>query len=163
MTETLFVSNPIERGLLIQPRVREAIAIGMYLGIRDYLATRDYGIRYSLLDGPTSVTAGGAADYQLQLTNTGNQTSTGWQLQLHSVPAVPFYDGSEAIGDFMGAVNVPDGLAPGQTTSVTVHATAPPTAGDWLVKGDVLVGGIDRPYLSQRGVVAIQVPLTTQP
>jgi hypothetical protein len=163
LTESLFVSNPVERALLLQPAVREAIAIGMYLGIRDYLATRDYGIRYSLVDAPADLTAGAAADYQVQVTNTGNMTSAGWQLQLHSVVAVPFYDGSEAVGDLMGSVDIPDGLAPGQTTTLTVNATAPPTAGDWLVKGDVFIGGVDRPYLSQRGVVAIQVPLTTEP
>jgi N-acetylmuramoyl-L-alanine amidase len=163
MTESLYVSDPTERAILTLGAGREAIAIAMYLGIRDYLATRDYGIRYSLVDGPTSTLAAGSADYQVQLTNTGNQTSAGWQFELHNVAAVPFYDGSGAIGDFMGSVAIPDGLAPGQTTTVTVHANAPPTAGDWLLKGDVNIGGSDRPYLSQRGVVAIQVPLTTQP
>ncbi len=163
LTESLYVSDPIERGLLMQPIAREAIAIGMYLGIRDYLANRDYGIRYSLVDGPADLAAGAPADYQVQVTNTGNLTSAGWQLQLHSVVAVPFYDGSGAVGDLMGSVDIPDGLAPGQTTTLTVHGTSPPTAGDWLVKGDVFIGGVDRPYLSQRGVVAIQVPLTTEP
>ncbi|MDL2335698.1 MAG: N-acetylmuramoyl-L-alanine amidase [Chloroflexota bacterium] len=163
LTESLYVSDPIERGLLMQPIAREAIAIGMYLGIRDYLATRDYGIRYSVVDAPATVPVNGAADYQLQVTNTGNQTSSGWKLQLHSVPAVPFYDGSEAIGDLMGSVAIPDGLAPGQTTTLTVHAVAPPASGGWLVKGDVFIGGAERPYLSQRGVVALQVPLTTEP
>ncbi len=162
LTESLYVSDAVERGLLLRPAVREALAIAMYLGIRDYLATRDYGIRYELVDAPASLPANGAADYQVALTNTGNQTSSGWQLQLHSVPAVPFYDGSEAIGDPMGSVAIPDGLAPGQTTTLTVHAVAPSSPGAWLVKGDVLIGGSDRPYLSQRGVVALQVPLTTQ-
>jgi N-acetylmuramoyl-L-alanine amidase len=162
LTETLFVSNAIERELLLREAVREAIAIGMYLGVRDYLASRDYGMRYELVDGPTEVAAGGAADYQVQITNTGNLTSTGWQLQLHSVPAVPFYDGSEAIGELMGSVAIPDGLAPGASITLTVHATAPPAAGAWLVKADTWIGGVARPYLSQRGVVALQVPLTTQ-
>jgi hypothetical protein len=163
MTESLFVSNDAERAILLLPNGREAIAIAMYLGIRDYLATRDYGMRYSLLDGPSDAAAGAPTDFQVQLTNTGNQTSAGWQLQLHSVAAVPFYDGSGQTGDFMGAVDIPDGLLPGQSVTLTVHATAPPTAGDWLVKGDVYIGGVDRPYLSERGVVAIQVPLTTEP
>ncbi|MEP7360968.1 MAG: N-acetylmuramoyl-L-alanine amidase [Chloroflexota bacterium] len=163
MTESLYVSDPIERAILLKGAGREAIAIAMYLGIRDYLATRDYGIRYQLIGGPTDVAAGASADYRVQVTNTGNQASAGWQLQLHSVPAVPFYDGSGAIGDPLGSVNIPDGLAPGQSTTLSVHATAPPTAGAWLVKGDVFIGGSDRPYLSQRGVVAIQVPLTTEP
>ena len=162
LTESLFCSNPVERNLLMMEAVREAIAIGMYLGIRDYLATRAYGIRYSLVDGPTDVAPGGSADYQVQVTNTGNLPSAGWQLQLHSVPAVPFYDGSEAIGDLMGSVAIPDGLAPGASTTLTVNATAPATTGAWLVKADVWMGAADRPYLSQRGVVSLQIPLTTQ-
>ncbi len=163
LTESLFVSNPVERALLVQGKVREAIAIGMYLGLRDYFATRDYGIRYSLVSGPTDTAAGGPADYQVALTNTANLTSAGWQLQLHSVTAVAFYDGSDNIGDLMGAVAIPDGLLPGQSVTLTVHGTAPSSAGAWLVKGDVFIGGVNRPYLSQRGVVAIQVPLTTEP
>jgi N-acetylmuramoyl-L-alanine amidase len=161
LTESLFVSNAVERNLLTKGKVREAIAIALYLGIRDYLAARAYGMRYELLSGPVSVSAGGPADYQLRLTNTGNVTSAGWQLQLHNVTAVPVYDGSGAIGELMGAIAIPDGLAPGQTTTLTVHATAPPAAGAWLVKADVRVGGPDRPYLAQRGVVALQIPLAT--
>ena len=162
LTESLFVSNAVERELLQKGAVREAIAIAMYMGLRDYFATRDYGIRYELVDGPASVVAGAPADYQVKVTNTGNLISSGWQLQLHSVVAVPFYDGSEAIGDFMGSVAIPDRLAPGQSVYLTVNATAPPTAGAWLVKADVWTTEVDRPYLSQRGVVSMQVPLTTQ-
>jgi N-acetylmuramoyl-L-alanine amidase len=161
LTESLFVSNAIERELLLKGQVREAIAIAMYMGLRDYFAARDYGIRYELVSGPATAAAGGPADYQVKVTNTGNLTSAGWQLQLHSVVAVPFYDGSEAIGELMGAVTIPDGLAPGQSTTLSVHATAPPTAGAWLVKADVWTTEVDRPYLSQRGVVSLQVPLTT--
>jgi N-acetylmuramoyl-L-alanine amidase len=163
LTESLFVSDPMERAILLKPAGREAIAIAMYMGLRDYFAARDYGIRYELISAPSDVASGGPADYQIKLTNTGNQTSAGWQLQLHSVVAVPLYDGSDAIGDPMGTVAIPDGLAPGQSVTLTVNGTAPPTAGAWLVKGDVFIGGADRPYLSQRGVVAIQVPLTTEP
>jgi N-acetylmuramoyl-L-alanine amidase len=161
LTESLFVSNAIERELLLKGAVREAIAIAMYMGLRDYFAARDYGIRYELVAGPATAAAGGPADYQVRLTNTGNLTSAGWQLQLHNVAAVPFYDGSEALGDLMGAVAIPDGLAPGQTVTLTVHATAPPTAGAWLVKADVWTPEVDRPYLAQRGVVSLQVPLST--
>jgi hypothetical protein len=163
LTESLFVSNAVERGLLVKGKVREAIAIAMYMGLRDYFAQRDYGMRYELISGLANVAAGGPADFQVKLTNTGNRTSAGWQLQLHSVPAVPFYDGSEAVGDPMGMVSIPDGLAPGQSVTLTVNATAPPAAGDWLVKADVWIGGVDRPYLAQRGVVSLQVPLTTEP
>lgn len=163
LTESLFVSDPIENELLRRPQVREAIAIAIYLGIGEYLATRDYGMRYELVDGPSVVASGAPADYQVRVTNTGNLPSSGWQLQLHDVPAVPLYDGSEAVGDPMGSTAIPDGLLPGASTTLTVHATAPPTGGQWLVKADVFIGGAERPFLSQRGVVALQVPLATVP
>ena len=161
LTESLFVSDPIERELLRRPAVREAIAIALYLGIADYLATRDYGIRYELLSAPDDLPAGGSADYEVRVTNTGNVPSAGWQLQLHNVPAVAHYDGSGAVGEMMGSAAIPDGLAPGASTTIMVHASAPPTAGEWLVKADVLIGGSDRPFLSERGVVPLQLPLTT--
>jgi N-acetylmuramoyl-L-alanine amidase len=163
MTETLYISDPVEAALLQRDDVRQAIAEGIYRGIADFLGARDYGIRYELLDAPTDVPAGGTSDYQVEVTNTGNLPSAGWQLQLHSVPAVPRYDGSDAVGHFSGSADIPDGLAPGATTQVTVHATAPSTPGRWLVKADVSIGGASRPFLSQRGVVALQVPLTTHP
>jgi N-acetylmuramoyl-L-alanine amidase len=163
MTETLYISDPVEAALLKRDDVRQAIAEGMYRGIADYLATRPYGIRYELLDAPSTLPVGGTADYRLRVTNTGNQPSAGWRLQLHRVRAVPRYDGSDAIGDLVGSAVIPDGLAPGATTVVTVHATAPSTSGRWLVKADVFIGGSERPLLSQRGVVALQVPLTTYP
>jgi N-acetylmuramoyl-L-alanine amidase len=163
LTESLFVSDKLDRELLRLPEGREALAIAMYLGIGEYLATREYGIRYELLSAPSAAQAGGLADYEVQVTNTGNLPSAGWQLQLHNVPAVPLYDGSDAIGDLMGSIDIPDGLAPGATTQLTVHATAPASPGSWLVKADVLIGGAQRPFLSQRGVVALQVPLTTDP
>lgn len=102
LTETLFVNDPIERDLLCRASVREAIAIAIYLGIVEYLAARDYGIRYDLVSGPSQVAAGGSADYRIRVTNTGNQTSSGWQLRLGSVASVPHYDGSGAVGDFNG-------------------------------------------------------------
>ena len=149
LTESLFVSNPVERALLIQPAVRETIAIGMYLGIRDYLAARDYGMRYQLvLARPTSPRVGRPTT-RSQLTNTGNQTSAGWQLRLHSVPAVPFYDGSEAIGDPMGSVAIPDGLAPGhrRRSPSTPRRRRPPERG-WSRPTSSSVAQIDPIYPS---------------
>jgi N-acetylmuramoyl-L-alanine amidase len=163
LTETLYISDPVEAALLHRDEVRQAIAEGMYLGIADYLAARLYGIRYELLEAPGRLPVSSTADYRLRVTNTGNLPSAGWQLQLHSVPAVPRYDGSGATGKLLGSADIPDGLAPGATTEVTVHATAPATAGQWLVKADTFIGGAERPFLSQRGVVALQVPLTTDP
>jgi N-acetylmuramoyl-L-alanine amidase len=163
LTESLYMSDPIENALLRRSDVRQAIATALYLGIADYLATRAYGIRYDLVSAPSAVAKGAQGNYQVKVTNTGNTTSNGWQLELHSVAAVPLYDGSGAVGSLMGSVAIPDGLAPGASTTLTVNATAPSTAGAWLVKADVNIGGANRPYLSQRGVVALQVPLTTQP
>lgn len=100
-------------------------------------------------------------DYQLRVTNTGNVPSADWQLRLHSVHTVPHYDGSRSTGSPMGSAAIPNGLAPGASTEIVVHATAPPTAGQWLVKADVWIGGSERPFLSERGVVPLQVPLTT--
>ena len=162
LTETLYISDPIEAGLLHRDEVRQAIAEGMYLGIADYLATRLYGIRYEVLDAPARLPATGTADYRIRVTNTGNLPSAGWQLQLHGVRAAPKYDGSAAIGNILGSADIPDGVAPGATTDLVVHATAPATAGQWLVKADTFIGGAERQLLSQRGVVALQVPLTTQ-
>ncbi|MEP7158967.1 MAG: N-acetylmuramoyl-L-alanine amidase [Chloroflexota bacterium] len=161
LTETLFVNDPIERELLRRSDVREAIAIALYLGIADYFAARDFGIRYELVSGPTALAPNGTADYRLRVTNTGNLTSSGWQLRLGSVAGVPHYDGSGAIGDLMGSAVIPNGLAPGASTEIVVHATAPSSVGEWLVKADVSIGGSDRPYLSERGVVPLQLPLTT--
>jgi hypothetical protein len=161
LTESLFVNDPVERDLLRRSDVREAIAIALYLGVAEYLNTRDYGIRYELVSGPTSLAPGGSADYRLRITNTGNLPSSGWQLRLGSVSSVPHYDGSGAIGDLVGSVAIPNGLAPGASTQVVINATAPSSSGEWLVKADVAIGGSDRPFLSERGVVPLQLPLTT--
>jgi len=163
LTESLFVSDPLDRELLRRPAVREALAIAMYLGIGEYLSTRDYGIHYELVSGPSQLPAGGSADYRLRITNTGNLTSSDWQLRLGSVARVDYYDGSGSIGDLIGSAPVPDGLAPGASTEIVVHAQAPPNSGEWLVKADVGIPGSDRPYLSERGVVPLQVPLATVP
>ena len=59
----------------------------------------------------------------------------------------------------MGSVPIPDGLAPGASLEIDIPATAPASAGDWLAKGDIVLPG--GAYLSDVGVVAIQLPLTT--
>lgn len=163
LTETLYISDPVEAALLRRDAVREAIARGMYLGIADYLAARSYGIRYDLLSAPPDAAAGSPIDYSVRITNTGNKTSSGWRLELSSVQAVAYYDGSGAPGVLVGSADVPDGLAPGDSAVITVHATAPAQAGQWLIKADVRIPASDRSLLSERGVVALQIGLATNP
>ncbi len=163
LTETLYISDPVEAALLRRDAVREAIARGMYLGIADYLAARSYGIRYDLLSAPPDAAAGSPIDYSVRITNTGNKTSSGWRLELSSVQAVAYYDGSGARGVLVGSANIPDGLAPGDSAVINVHATAPARAGQWLIKADVRIPASDRSLLSERGVVALQVGLATNP
>jgi hypothetical protein len=95
------------------------------------------------------------------VTNRGNAASSGWTLELHSVLAVPVYDGSGQLGTLMGSVAIPNGLQPGQSVDLTVAVVAPASAGDWLVKSDVHLS--DGSYLSTVGVVSLQTPLTTTP
>jgi N-acetylmuramoyl-L-alanine amidase len=162
LSESLFLSNPSELEALKRADVRVSLAAAIYLSLAEYLNSRDLGIGYELLSGPASpVPAGSAVSYQLRVTNHGNATSSGWTLQVHSVPAVPLYDGSGQLGSLMGSVAVPDGLQPGASVDLTVNALAPASAGNWLVKSDVRLA--DSSYASTAGVVSIQVPLTTAP
>ena len=159
LSESLFVTNASELEALKRPDIQLAIAAGIYLGVADFLNSRDYGLGYELISGPGSVTAGAPAAYKVRVTNRGNTTSSGWTLTLASVPAVPIYDGSGAYGTTIGSALIPDGLAPGQSTTVTVNATAPTVAGDWLVKSDVLLAGGTR--LSDAGIAPLQIALAT--
>jgi hypothetical protein len=160
LSESLYVSSPADRAALQRDDVRTSIAAGIYIGVARWLNTRDLGIGYELVSGPAAaVDAGSAVSYKLRVTNRGNVPSNGWSLQLHSVPDVPLYDGSGALGTLLGSSAVPDGLLPGQSVEVTVNGTAPARTGDWLIKSDVqLPGGA---YASAAGVVSLQTPLTT--
>jgi len=160
LSESLYVSNDGDREMLKRDDVRTSIAAGIYIGVARWLNSRQLGIGYELVNGPSaSVEAGSAVSYTVRVTNRGNQPSNGWSLQLHSVPAVPLYDGSGALGTLLGSTSVPDGLQPGQSVDVGVSGLAPSAAGDWLIKSDVrLPGGA---YASAAGIVSLQTPLTT--
>lgn len=162
LSESLFVSNAAELEALKRPEIRLSLASAIYIGLANWLNIRDFGIGYELLQAPAaSVAAGSAQSYRLRLTNRGNVASSGWTLELHSVPAVALYDGSGQLGSLMGSVAVPDGVGPGQSVDLTVAAVTPASAGDWLVKSDVQLP--DNSYLSTVGVVSLQLPLTTTP
>ncbi len=158
LSESLFVSNPADLEALKRADVRQSIAAGIYVGLAEWLNQRDRGAGYATSAPPTeAATAGSAITYHLRLTNRGNRQSEGWKLQLGAVPAVPVYDGSGAVGQPIGEIEVPDGLAPGQSIVLDVPATAP-AAGEWLIKADVVAGGA---RFSELGIAALQLPLTT--
>jgi N-acetylmuramoyl-L-alanine amidase len=159
LSESLFVSNAGDRAALVRPDVQLAIAAGIYLGVAQYLNSRDYGIGYEVVSGPSTATAGSAATYRVRVTNRGNATSDGWALTLSDVAAAPLYDGSGAHGTQIGQAAIPDGLTPGESTVVSVPVTLPGSAGDWLVKSDVIVDGLGS--LADAGIAPLQVALTT--
>jgi hypothetical protein len=72
---------------------------------------------------------------------------------------VSLYDGSGVEGAQIGSVTVPDGLAPGASVDLDVPATAPDSAGDWLVKTDIRLP--DNTSFADMGIVPLQMPLTT--
>jgi N-acetylmuramoyl-L-alanine amidase len=161
LTESLYVDSDIERALLIQPAVRYSLAMAMYVGLANYFNGRQIGVRYQLLSAPTGAQpAGGKASFSFRLTNNGNLATSGWTFQLRAVPAVDLYDGSGARGTLLAKVGLPNGIAPGATHDVTLsNVTLPGAAGDWLLKADIRRA--DGSWLSDRGLVALQLPLTT--
>lgn len=160
LSESLYLSNPAELEALKRADVRTSLAAAIYIAIARYLNARPLGIGYELLDGPDSpVTAGSQLSYEVRVTNHGNTASEGWTLELRNVPQVPVYDGSGQRGTLIGSLAVPDGLQPGAWVDLTVAATAPAGGGDWLVKTDVSLA--DDSYASPKGVVSMQLPLTT--
>jgi hypothetical protein len=96
----------------------------------------------------------------VRVTNTGHRTSNGWKLVARTVRKVPYYDGRPRRGEVMRKKTIPDGLAPGQSTTVTLDGIpVPSTAGAWLLKLDVNVSGGDA--LSRHGVVGPQLRVDT--
>lgn len=158
--ESLFVDREVERDLLRRSEVRQSLAVAYFNGVARHLAARAYGVGYRPRNAPRTASVGASVDYRLAITNRGNTSSSGWLLELRHVPAVALYDGSPQAGSLMASVPVPDGLVRGKTTVVTVpSAVLPDTPGEWLVKADIITP--DGRALSQRGVVSLQMPLTT--
>lgn len=160
LSESLYVSNASEVSALARADVRLSIAAGIYVGLAEWLNTRDFGAGYATTQSPPNESSvGGAITYHLRLTNRGNRSSEGWKLRLGAVPGVPVYDGSGAHGATIGQIAVPDGLAPGQSVDLEIQATAPASAGDWLVKADIVLA--DGTHFADLGIAAMQMPLTT--
>lgn len=159
LTESLFMDHPNELAVLANPRVRESLAVAYYNGLARYLNERPLGLRYSLIAAPRSVTSDQAsARFAYSLTNRGVAAARDWILELRYVPAVPLYDGSAEPGTLLASAPVPDGLAAGVTTTLTLDGVPAPPPGEWLVKADVRLP--DGTSLSEHGVVPLQVPLS---
>ena len=161
MTESLFMDHANELRILKRSKVRGELAVAYFEGITKWLNGRAFGIRYEVLEATSGeAPRSGPAAYRMRITNSGNRTSYGWQLRASVVPAVPFYDGSPAVGSVLGSVPIEDGLAPGAATSVQLDGlTLPDEAGDWLVKFDVVLPNGDT--LGRHGVVGPQLPVRT--
>lgn len=160
LMESLFVDNSLEHALLERNDARVALAAAMYMGIADWLNSRDYGIAYDTVGAePTTAYAGDNVSFGIRVTNRGNKPSNGWTLRLGAVPWVPLYDGSPAPGNLVGSVAIPNGLQPGQSVDLVVNGVAPPTAGSWWLKTDVRLA--DNTSLADEGIVALQLALTT--
>lgn len=156
--ESLFLDTAPERARLRDPHVRTAIAAAYYDGVSSWLASRRTGIRYSRIDAPAELPAGGDGTVRVRLTNTGQVRSSGWHLEGRLVPRVLFYDGSGAVGRLVGSVPLPNGLRPGGSVDLALPITMPTAARDWLLKLDVVRSS---GRLSDRGVVQAQVPIRT--
>ncbi len=157
--ESLFLSNPGDLAMLRSPRGRQAIAEGYYNAIARYLAGRSWAARYDVTRVVTEALDGSTFGQQVRLTNRGMATwPAGTRMEVRAVPAVPLYDGSPERGTLLGSVPVP-ALAPGAAALVWASFAAPPAAGSWLLKFDLWLPGVG--YLSDRGVVVLQLPLRT--
>jgi hypothetical protein len=137
--ESLFIDRPSEHRILSRRSGRTAIAAAYFDGIARYLARRSYGLRYEVLEAPTTVSAGSETSVTVRLTNTGHVTSTSWRL--------------------LARVAIPDGLRPGQSVEVRLPGIPMPReGGKWLLKLDIKVPGS---RLSKHGVVGPQLKVKT--
>ena len=100
--ETLYLDRAAERAKLRDPRVQTALAAGYFDGITRFLATRRFGIRYTGIQAPDRVPAGGDATVRLRVRNTGNVQSSGWRIEARLVRRVPVLDGSGKLGHARG-------------------------------------------------------------
>jgi N-acetylmuramoyl-L-alanine amidase len=158
--ESLFLDWPSEHRLLATRSGRQVVAAAYFDGIARYLAQRPYGLRYEVLEAPRVTATGSQAAVTVRLTNTGHRTSAGWKLVARVVGKVPRYDGRPRRGEVVRKVAVPDGLAPGGSTTVTLAGIPMRgTVGSWLLKLDVNLPGGDS--LSRHGVVGPQLRLDT--
>lgn len=167
--ESLDMANRYELRLLKTPRARQAIAQGYYDGIAQFLAGRTYGAKYVLAGAaPGSLVEGGSGTIPVTVTNATNRTWPAGSVAatLSAVPAVAYYDGSNAAGLLLASVPLPADLAPGASVTLALPFVAPPyatfrpTAGRVLLKLDLLSG---TQRWASAGVPPLQLPLLITP
>jgi N-acetylmuramoyl-L-alanine amidase len=158
--ESLFLDWPSEYRRLTTRAGRTAIAAAYFDGIAHYLASRPYGLRYQVLEAPTQVAAGAEAAVKVRVTNTGQRSSASWKLVARVVGKKARYDGRPRHGDVIAKVAIPNGLAPGASTDITLRGIPMrATTGEWLLKPDVNLPAGDT--LSKHGVVGPQLRVRT--
>jgi N-acetylmuramoyl-L-alanine amidase len=165
LPESLAMGSAYELRLLQSARARQTIAEAYYEALYRFFATRTWGARYDLVSAPPATAQEGSAQTaRVRVTNTSPRA---WaegtmSLSLSSVPAVPWYDGSNAAGTRLATLLMP-ALAAGASTEVDVPFTVPAYAtvaargGKAILKIDLLSGTT---RLATAGVPPLQRWLT---
>src|SRR6266545_4284067 len=148
LPESLAMGSAYEVRLLQSSRGMQVIAEAYYEALYRFFATRTWGARYELISAPPA-TADEASTQSARVRVT-NSSPRAWvagavSLTLSSVPAVPWYDGSNASGTRLATIPLP-ALAAGASTEVDVpftvpaYATATARGGMTILKVDLLSG-----------------------
>ncbi len=162
--ESLAMGSAHELVLLRQSRGKQAIAAGYYLGLARFFATRTWGAKYDLLAGPgASALEGSTQTTRIRVTNTSPRAwpADSMNLTLSAVTAVPWYDGSDAVGARLATVALP-ALEPGSSVDLDVPFTVPSYASvaaparRVILKADLLAGTY---RLARAGVAPLQQTL----
>ena len=157
LSEGMFLTNPRELRLLKRPLVRQRMAVAYYDAIAAYLDGRGSHVGYELVSGPTELTAGERAVFEVEVRNSGTTPIRGWTLPVGAIREPEFYEGRGRPGETVGRARIPR-LAPGRTATVRVRITAPEREGTWNLLFDARAR--DGTRMSRRGAPMLQVPVT---
>jgi N-acetylmuramoyl-L-alanine amidase/outer membrane biosynthesis protein TonB len=127
LPESLAMGSPYEVRLMESSRGQQVIAEAYYEALFLFFATRAWGARYDLISAPPSkADEGSSQSARVRVTNTSPRAwaAGAVDLTLSSVPAVPWYDGSNAPGTRLATVPLP-ALAAGASTEIDVPFTVP--------------------------------------
>ena len=125
--ESLAMGNAHERAMLRSGSSRQTIAEGYYEGLVKFFAARTWGAKYDVLTpAATAAVEGSALSTAVRVTNTSPHAWAAGDvsLTLSAVPAVPWYDGTNAAGVLLATIALP-ALAAGASTDVTVPFVTP--------------------------------------
>jgi N-acetylmuramoyl-L-alanine amidase len=148
LPESLAMGSAYEVRLLQSSRGMQVIAEAYYEALYRFFANRTWGARYDLISAPPGAAdEGSAQSARVRITNTSPRAwaAGAVSLTLSSVPAVPWYDGSNAPGTRLATIPLP-ALAAGASTEVDVpftvpaYATAAARGGMTILKVDLLSG-----------------------